>query len=416
MRLDEASPAPRVLIYSHDTFGLGHLRRSRAIANAIVACNRGARAMIVSGSPVVDRFAFAAGVRTVRLPPVTKFADGGYASLAGATPLARTVAQRSAIIAQACDAFRPDLIIVDKEPAGFHGELLPVLEKAAARDIRLVLGLRDVLDDADRLVPEWERKGAAETMARFYDEIWVYGLSRIHEPLAALPMEPEMAARIDGRLIYTGYLRRDLPERRAGREEPPIANGPFILVTPGGGGDGAALIDWVIAAYEADPAIPLPALIAFGPFLDAGTRDAFAARIRRLGDRIAAITFDSEIEFLMRKAAGVVAMGGYNTFCEILSFDRRAILVPRTEPRREQAIRALAAERLGLARVLMEAEGRAPGRMAAALRDLPGQDPPSRVLVPGLLDGLDAVARRVRALTARGGADVAARPYLQAYS
>lgn len=64
----------------------------------------------------------------------------------------------------------------------------------------------------------------------------------------------------------------------------------------------------------------------------------------------------------------------------------------------------------------MEAEGRTPGRMAAALRDLPEQDPPSRVLVPGLLDGLDAVARRVRALTARGSADEEARPCLQAYS
>lgn len=416
MRLDEASSAPRVLIYSHDTFGLGHLRRSRAIANAVVACNRGARAMIVSGSPVVDRFAFAPGVRTVRLPPVTKFADGNYASLDQATPLARTVEQRSAIIAQACGAFRPDLIIVDKEPAGFHGELLPVLEGAAERDIRLVLGLRDVLDDADRLVPEWERKGAAETMARFYDEIWVYGLSRIHQPLAALPMEPAMAAQVEGRLIYTGYLRRDLPECRAGREEPAIANGAFILVTPGGGGDGAALIDWVIAAYEADAAIPLPALIAFGPFLDPGTRDGFAHRIRGLDGRIAAITFDSEIEFLMRKAAGVVAMGGYNTFCEILSFDRRTILVPRTEPRREQAIRALAAERLGLARVLMEADGRTPERMAAALRALPDQDPPSLVLVPGLLDGLDVVARRVQALTARGSADTEAGPFLKAYS
>jgi predicted glycosyltransferase len=175
-----------------------------------------------------------------------------------------------------------------------------------------------------------------------------------------------------------------------------------VLVTPGGGGDGAALIDWVIAAYETDPGIPLPCLIAFGPFLDGATRDGFAARIDRLGGKIAAITFDSQIEFLMRKAAGVVAMGGYNTFCEILSFDLRAILVPRTEPRREQAIRALAAEQLGLARVLLEADGRAPGRMAAALRALPDQSEPSRVLVPGLLDGLDAVARRVRALAAPG--------------
>ena len=398
MRADEASPAPRVLIYSHDTFGLGHLRRSRAIANAIVTRNRGARATIVSGSPVIDRFGFAPGVETIRLPPVTKFPDGGYASLDADVPLARTVAQRSTTIVQACAAFRPNLILVDKEPAGFHGELMPVLKTAGSRGARLILGLRDVLDDADRLVPEWERKGAAETMARFYDEIWVYGLSRIHEPLAALPMDPEMSARIGKRLIYTGYLRRALPEPRADRREPAMAGGPFILVTPGGGGDGAALIDWVISAYEADHGIPLPALIAFGPFLDPGTRDRFGARIRGLGGRIAAITFDSEIEFLMRKAAGVVAMGGYNTFCEILSFDRRAILVPRTEPRREQAIRAQAAERLGLVRVLLEADGRAPERMAAALRALPDQTEPSRVLVPGLLDGLDAVARRVRAL------------------
>jgi predicted glycosyltransferase len=276
--------------------------------------------------------------------------------------------------------------------------MLPVLEREAARGTKLVLGLRDVLDEADRLAPEWERKGAVEAMDRFYDEIWVYGLGRIHEPLAGLSLAPDLGRRIGGRLTYTGYLRRDLPEARPGRREPPVAAGPFLLATPGGGGDGAGLIDWVIAAYEADPGIPLPCLVAFGPFLDAEIRAGFDARIAALPERIAAITFDSEIEFLMRKAAGVVAMGGYNTFCEILSFDRRALLVPRTEPRREQAIRALAAERLGLVRVLMEEDGRQPARMAAALRGLPSQPAPSRVVVPGLLDGLDAVVRRVKAL------------------
>jgi predicted glycosyltransferase len=392
MREDETS-ALRVLIYSHDTFGLGHLRRSRAIAHALVASRPGARAMIVSGSPVVDRYAFARGVRTVRLPAVTKRADGTYAS--GEAPLARTVEERQAAIARTTETFRPHVVIVDKEPAGFHGEMLPTLEREAARGTRLVLGLRDVLDEADRLAPEWERKGAIEAMDRFYDEIWVYGLSRIHEPLAGLPIPPAAAEGIARRLVYTGYLRRDLPGRADDRREPPIAAAPFLLATPGGGGDGAGLIDWVIAAYEADPGLPLPCLIAFGPFLDPVIRAGFDARIAALDGRVAAITFDSEIEFLMRKAAGVVAMGGYNTFCEILSFDRPAILVPRTEPRREQAIRALAAEQLGLVRVLMEEDGRAPERMAAALRALPDQPPPSRVVVPGLLDGLDAVVRRV---------------------
>jgi predicted glycosyltransferase len=393
MREDETF-ALRVLIYSHDTFGLGHLRRSRAIAHALVGSRPGARAVIVSGSPVVDRYAFARGVRTVRLPAVTKRVDGTYAS-GEATPLTRTVAERQAAIARNAEDFRPHVVIVDKEPAGFHGEMLPTLEREAARGTRLVLGLRDVLDEADRLAPEWERKGAVEAMDRFYDEIWVYGLSRIHEPLAGLPIPPAAAAGIARRLVYTGYLRRDLPGRPDGRREPPIAAAPFLLATPGGGGDGAGLIDWVISAYEADAGIPLPCLVAFGPFLDPALRAGFDARIAALDGRVAAITFDSEIEFLMRKAAGVVAMGGYNTFCEILSFDRPAILVPRTEPRREQAIRALAAEGLGLVRVLMEEDGRAPERMAAALRALPDQPPPSRVVVPGLLDGLEAVVRRV---------------------
>ncbi len=387
----------RVLIYSHDTFGLGHLRRSRAIAHALVAASPDAQAVIVSGSPVVDRYAFARGVRTVRLPPVTKLPDGSYAS-AGPANLAHTVEARSAALARTAESFQPHVVIVDKEPSGFHGEMLPVLEREAARGTKLVLGLRDVLDEADRLAPEWERKGAVEAMDRFYDEIWVYGLGRIHEPLAGLALTPDLARRIDSRLVYTGYLRRELPKARAARREPAMAAGPFVLVTPGGGGDGAGLIDWVIAAYEADPGLPLPCLVAFGPFLDSAIREKFDRRIAALGGKVSAITFDSEIEFLMRKAAGVVAMGGYNTFCEILSFDRPAVLVPRTEPRREQAIRALAAERLGLVRVLMEEDGRTPHRMAAALRALPTQPEPSRVVVPGLLDGLDAVVSRLHRL------------------
>ncbi len=49
--------------------------------------------------------------------------------------------------------------------------------------------------------------------------------------------------------------------------------------------------------------------------------------------------------------------------------------------------------------------------MAAALRALPGQSEPSRVLVPGLLDGLDAVGRRVRALSAAGTMGARARAF-----
>ena len=128
---------------------------------------------------------------------------------------------------------------------------------------------------------------------------------------------------------------------------------PYILVTPGGGGDGDALIDWVLRAYESDPGIPHPALVVFGPFMNLERRLEFQERAARL-DKVFAITFESRFERLLERALGVVAMGGYNTFCEILSFGKPALLVPRTEPRQEQSLRAERAAQLGLVQVLAD--------------------------------------------------------------
>src|SRR3712207_6922237 len=71
----------RVMIYSHDTFGLGHLRRSRAIANALVEERPGVSILIISGSPVIGSFEFGSGVDYLRIPGVTKLPDGNYRSL-----------------------------------------------------------------------------------------------------------------------------------------------------------------------------------------------------------------------------------------------------------------------------------------------------------------------------------------------
>ena len=95
-------------------------------------------------------------------------------------------------------------------------------------------------------------------------------------------------------------------------------------------------------------------------------------------------------------------MGGYNTFCEILSFDKRALIVPRTAPRMEQYIRAARAQELGLVSMLLDDEQRDPHIMATALRQLPQQQLPSQVVVPGLLDGDINVNRLADQLLARG--------------
>jgi predicted glycosyltransferase len=390
-----AGQAARILIYSHDTFGLGHVRRTREIANALVAADPDISVVILSGSPVIGNFEFGDGIDYVRVPGVVKLPNGDYTSQNLNVGLDEAVCLREAIIRQTAETFRPDLLIVDKEPTGFRGEVVSALDLLKARGCRLVLGLRDVIDEPGLLVPEWERKGAVEALERYYDEIWVYGLREFYEPLRGL----RLPRPVERRIVYTGYLRRTLPKEPHLARYPKLTREPFVLVMTGGGGDGEDLIDWVLSAYESDPNLTLPALIVFGPFLGREQRRNFWDRIRRFR-HIDAILFDAKIEFLQDRAAGIVSMGGYNTFCEILSLDKPAVIVPRTRPRLEQYIRAERAERLGLVRMLVDKTPRTgrprdPAVMAEALRGLLHQPRPSAALMPGLLDGLD----RIQALT-----------------
>jgi predicted glycosyltransferase len=386
------APTRRVMLYSHDTFGLGHLRRSRALATALTAGDPHASAIILTGSPVAGRFTFPERVDHIRLPGVTKLPDGSYVSSTLGMDIDGTTSLRAGLIQSAVEQYKPDLLIVDKEPTGFRGELLPTLEWLQAQgNCRIVLGLRDVLDEPKVLAAEWERKGAVRAAEAYYDEFWVYGVEDIYDPTKGLPFSAATRARIH----YTGYLRRAMTDAAE------VPEAPYILITPGGGGDGAAMVSLVLDAYEADPDLGPQAMLVYGPFLSGDVRDAMDARVAKLGGRVTATGFDSRIEALFARAEGVVCMGGYNTFCEVLSFDQRAVIVPRTVPRLEQWIRASRAEELGLVRMLDDGrDGMTVEAMIAAIRNLPKQQKPSAAGADGLLDGLDVVVARGRALMA----------------
>jgi len=388
--------APRIMLYSHDTYGLGHIRRARTIATALAARFEGASILIATGSPIVGRFDFPQGVDFVRIPGVVKLPSGDYASDTMHLDIAQTVALRERILLTTAEAFAPDIVIVDKEPTGLRGEMIPTLDHLKEQDAHIVLGLRDVLDEAGALKTEWLRKSAGEAVEKYYDALWIYGLSAIFEPLAGLELSDAVRARIH----YTGYLRREAPEEWPEQHEAERIPAGSVLVTPGGGGDGEALIDWVLRAYEADRQLSVPALIVFGPFMNAERRTEFERRAHRFRT-IRTRNFDSRLERLMIESRGVIAMGGYNTFCEILSFDKPAALAPRITPRMEQYLRIAAAEKIGLVRMLPPVQNGAglpdPAAMGAAIRELNQQPLPSAAKIDGLLDGLDRVCELTRA-------------------
>ncbi len=385
----------RILIYSHDSFGLGHLRRCRAIAHALVQHDPNVSVLILSGSPIIGNFDFRDRVDYVRLPGVVKLQNGEYVPLKLPMDIEETVALRAAIILPTAAAFDPDVFIVDKEPHGLRGEVLETLHMLKQRGTFLVLGLRDILDDPHLLGPEWRNKNVLPTLDNLYDELWVYGLPQICDPLEGLNI-PQSVQR---KTVYTGYLRRRLREDAPVATDFPYLDKPYILVTAGGGGDGDVMLDWVLRAYENDPGQPVPGFFVFGPFLDPDLQTSFNARIAQLPN-VYSITFDTHPEAFIANATAIVAMGGYNTFCEILSFNKRALIVPRTQPRLEQFIRASRSQEFGLVKMLVhdaahDLDGAIPDwrLMATALRHLPQQGLPSEVILPGLLDGLDNVNR-----------------------
>ncbi|MBI3707577.1 MAG: hypothetical protein HY246_07860 [Proteobacteria bacterium] len=288
---------PRILIYSHDTMGLGHLRRCRTIAHALVERDQSLSVLILSGSPII-----------------------------GSIDIQQTLDIRASIIRHTAEAFQPDLFLVDKEPLGLRGEVADTLAMLKSKGVPLVLGLRDVMDDPALLDPEWKRKNAMPALRDLYDDIWVYGLPQICDPLNGLAVPKSVKRKIS----YTGYLHRALPPAPPPSKHAHLVTGPYILVTTGGGGDGEALIDWTLRAYEYDANLPHRALLVLGPFMHSERQAEFLQRAARL-PAVEAITFDAHLEPLMAGAAGVVAMGGLENVNRLVG---RWLTVPVEAPRK----------------------------------------------------------------------------------
>ncbi|RFB79934.1 hypothetical protein DYH55_09245 [Methylovirgula sp. 4M-Z18] len=380
-RLDDI----RILMYSHDTFGLGHLRRCRTIAHALVERFKGIHVLIISGSQIAGAFDFRARVDFVKVPSVIKLYNGEYASIVDHIDIQETLTLRKSMILNAAKSYRPQILIVDKEPMGVHGELEPTLSYLKQQGTTLVLGLREVMDAPHLLRQEWAKRDMLAKIDHFFDDIWIYGPENFWNPLTGL----DLPASWQKRMYWTGYLRRNLPtapRTSLGAGIPPDA----LLLTVGGGGDGAQMMRQVLSAYEHDRSLQQPAILALGPFMNNDEREEIKHRASAL-PHVYFIDFDNNFETVIEDSAAVVSMGGYNTFCEIISLDKRALLVPRVTPREEQLIRSRRAAELGLVDMIHPDDADNAGLMAAALHRLATRPLPSTCGADAMLNGLERI-------------------------
>jgi len=256
---------------------------------------------------------------------------------------------RSQSIAASLRGFRPDVLIADKVPRGAGGELEHALHELHDQGCtRCVLGLRDILDAPETVRQEWNETGAEEAIRQFYDAVWIYGDRRVFDPA----VEYKFSRQVTAKVSYSGYLARKEPESLAAWNDADAALGEhsyeLVLCLVGGGQDGSKLAE---TFAQTDFPAGTTGVILTGPFMPPQVQNRLQ-RLAQKNRRLRVLGFVTDSDLLLQRASRVVAMGGYNTICEILTSKTPALIVPRVTPRQEQLVRAERMQELGLVDML----------------------------------------------------------------
>lgn len=342
----------RILLYSHDTYGLGNIRRMLAVAENLVENNVDVSALIVSGSPMLHAFRMSDRIDYVKLPCLTRDDNGQYASKFLDLPYERLLGLRADLILNTVTNFEPDVILVDKKPLGVQNELAPAIDllHRKANRPKLALLLREILDDPVTTKAVWERNGYHRVIRDLYDSVLVVGSPEIFDTAA----EYDFPDTTREKLEYCGYIEKPKVFRPAAevREELGVGSEPLVLVTAGGGKDGYTLFNVAMNSFLATEA---PAdhhlLLCLGPELGEEQRWLLKSKAAETAGSTT-LDYTDDMMSYMNAADVVVSMSGYNTVTELLALNKHAVLVPRTAPVLEQWMRATRLEKLDLFSVI----------------------------------------------------------------
>jgi predicted glycosyltransferase len=345
----------RALFITNECAGLGHLRRTINLARAVTENDPDATALIVTGSAALGSFELPQRVDTVKLPVFRREADGTlYAATLG-VDMPMIESMRSEILRSAAAAFDPDVVVVDKTPLGLRDELVPMLELLCERGrARIVLGLRNVEDDPERVRAAWSEAGTVSAVERYYDLALVYGPSNTTSDALSCLDGVEMPVPV----AHVGFVGN-----RPSSTPPDDLPEGYLLVTVGGGSDGEEMIDAVLDAEQHDP-LPFPVVIVTGPLMATSAVARLANRCD--GEHVRLFDFRHDMADVLAGARGVVTMGGYNTISEVLQTGVPALVIPRVRPSEEQLIRANDLVAAGLADML-HPDAITPARMHDAI-------------------------------------------------
>lgn len=343
----------RLIVYSHDSFGLGNIRRMLAICNYLLKTIPELSILLVSGSPVLHSFRIPQRLDYIKLPCIGRNQRGKVSAKYLDSTVEEVIKLRSNLIQMAVTHFQPDLLLVDKKPYGLSRELKSTLDylKTYCPQTKLVLLLRDILDSPEATISEWCKQGYYQALEGFYDQVLVVGMPEIFNLLQEYQFPPTVAQKVR----FCGYIRKESGDKQPQiiRQELQLKpNEKLVLVTAGGGGDSYRLLQtylWGLGRLQSQENIKT--LIISGPEMPLVQKQSLHQIVAQ-HSQIIVKEFTDDLMSYIDAADTVVSMGGYNTVSEILSLNKRAVVVPRIQPTQEQWIRAKQMAKLGLLKVI----------------------------------------------------------------
>lgn len=341
----------RAVLYSPGTVGSGHFRRNLLLVRRFAAAYPDASFLLLTDAREAGSFGFPDSVDYISLPVLREDPDGGRP---GMLPhqLAEVQQLRASVLEAALLRFAPDVVLVDQLPDGLLGELrAPLTRLRAELGTRLVLGLRDIIDDPTLVRAEWERAGHAQTLRTLYDAVWIFGDPWVYDALTEYALPADIAARAE----YTGYLNPAYERERAALENADcLATQLFqqervVLCQPGGGEEGVRLADAFLAA---DLPAGTTGVLVTRPFMASAVRERLVAQVAARRGRFHVLSMIGEPARLVAHAERVITTGSYDGITEVVALGKQALVVPLTQPRHEQLIRTRRFAEFGLVDML----------------------------------------------------------------
>jgi predicted glycosyltransferase len=389
-------------MYSPDTIGLGHLRRHSSIASELVAQVPGINVVMLIGSGAGAFFELPSGVDSIKIPSVQKIGRNSWRarSLDLSSDVTRRI--RAGLIREAVDSLKPDLLLVDHLPAGIWGELIPAFQqlKEQSPHTRIVLGLRDILDEPEQVRQRWHSDKIYDLIRKYYDSIFIYGDETIYPSAQHYGLGEHVCADVH----YLGYigsktnkLNGSVQHVAHSLQEVSLRRTPgakLMVVIGGGGHDAYPMMSSVMRGLiSLNTATRPDTVFITGPLMPCELRVQLVEQASLIGALI--VPWTHNVRDYLSAADLVVTMGGYNSLLETIASGKPTINIPRSGPSQEQTIRARLFDELGLVSYLSLDDAN-PAQVASAIEDNLNKGPRTEQMLS--FDGASRAARRIKAM------------------